>query len=146
MWFVNLAIYFNFLLPLPKESSNHNHHVNQVHHFHHLNQIQENKNKCLYLENKSLYLNKTIANLFATLGSGLIAFGIESLFNLGQALKGIKSIKQLMFFLSIVGIIGIAIFGRYTLKTFRLYFKYRDISKWPNFEEGCWDKKVQIQK
>lgn len=78
---------------------------------------------------KSMYLNKTIRNLFATLGSGLVVFGLESLQGLGRVARNIKTIQDFYIFLAIFGAIGMAIFGRLTFKTFRLYFKYRDISK-----------------
>ncbi|WP_367210227.1 DEAD/DEAH box helicase family protein [Sphingobacterium sp. R2] len=78
---------------------------------------------------KSMYLNKTIRNLLATLGSGLVGFGLESLQGLGRASRNIKTTQDLYVFLAIFGAIGMAIFGRLTFKTLRLYFKYRDISK-----------------
>ncbi|MEN5088567.1 DEAD/DEAH box helicase family protein [Sphingobacterium faecium] len=78
---------------------------------------------------KSMYLNKTIGNLLATLGSGLVAFGLESLQGLGRAARNIKTIQDFYIFLAIFGVIGMAIFGRLTFKTLRLYFTYRDISK-----------------
>lgn len=78
---------------------------------------------------KSLYFYKTIGNLLATLGSGLVGFGLESLQGLGRAAKNIRSTKDLYFYLAIIGATGVVIFGRFTLKTLRLYFKYRDISK-----------------
>lgn len=78
---------------------------------------------------KSMYLNKTIRNLLATLGSGLVTFGLESLQGLGRAAKNIKTIQDFYIFLAIFGAIGMAIFGRLTFKTLRLYFTYRDISK-----------------
>lgn len=78
---------------------------------------------------KSMYLNKTIRNLLATLSSGLVGFGLESLQGLGRASKNLKSVQDLYVFLAIIGTIGIIIFGRLTFKTLRLYFKYRDISK-----------------
>jgi superfamily II DNA or RNA helicase len=78
---------------------------------------------------KSMYLNKTIRNLLATLGSGLIGFGLESLQGLGRAARNIRTTQDLYVILAIFGAIGMAIFGRLTFKTLRLYFKYRDISK-----------------
>lgn len=78
---------------------------------------------------RSMYLNKTIGNLLATLGSGLVAFGLESLQGLGRAARNIKTIQDFYIFLAIFGAIGMAIFGRLTFKTLRLYFTYRDISK-----------------
>ncbi len=78
---------------------------------------------------KSLYFYKTIGNLLATLGSGLVGFGLESLQGLGRAAKNMRSIQDLYFYLAIIGATGVAIFGRFTLKTLWLYLKYRDISK-----------------
>ncbi len=78
---------------------------------------------------KSMYLHKTIANLMATLGSGLLGFGLESIQGLGRAARNIKTIQDLYFFLAILGAIGVALFGSLTYKTLRLYIQYRDISK-----------------
>ena len=78
---------------------------------------------------KSMDLNKTIRNLLATLASGLIGFGLESLQGLGKAIRNIKTIQDFYVVLAIFGTIGVAIFGRQTYKTLKLYFKYRDISK-----------------
>lgn len=82
-----------------------------------------------YKAAKSLYLNKTIGNLVATLGSGLVGYGLESLQGFGRVARNIKTIQDFYIFLAIFGAIGMAIFGRLTFKTLRLYFKYRDISK-----------------
>jgi superfamily II DNA or RNA helicase len=82
-----------------------------------------------YKDVKSLYLNKTIGNLLATLTSGIIGFGLESLQGLGRAAKRIKTAQDFYVFLAIIGTIGMIIFGRLTYKTLRLYFKYSDISK-----------------
>ncbi|WP_289663342.1 DEAD/DEAH box helicase family protein [Flavobacterium panacagri] len=78
---------------------------------------------------KSMYLNKTLANLFATLGSGLASFGLETIQEFLKAARRIRSMRDLYFFLTFFGIIGMLFFGRQTLKALRLYFKYRDISK-----------------
>src|SRR5690606_31836294 len=72
---------------------------------------------------------KTIKNLLATLGSGLLGFGLESLQGLGRAARNIKTTQDLYVFLAIFGAIGMAIFGRQTYKALKLYYKYRDISK-----------------
>lgn len=88
--------------------------------------FQEEKD---YRTVKSLYLNKTIAYLFATLFSGLLGFGLGSLQSLGRAARSIKTTKDLYIFAAIFGIIGIAFFGRLTYKALKLFLKYRDISK-----------------
>ncbi|GAA0551372.1 DEAD/DEAH box helicase family protein [Chitinophaga japonensis] len=78
---------------------------------------------------KTLYFNKTIANLIATLGSGLLGFGLESLQGLSRSARHIRSMQDLYTFLAILGTLGAAIFGRMAYKALRLYFMYRDISK-----------------
>lgn len=82
-----------------------------------------------YQSTKSMYFYKTIKNLIATLISGWIGFGLGSIQGLGRTANKIKSLQDLYFFLTILGTIGIFMFGKMTLKTLRLYFKYRDISK-----------------
>ena len=49
---------------------------------------------------KSMYLNKTIGNLLATLGSGLVGFGLESLQGLGRAARNIKTtqVENIVYF------------------------------------------------
>jgi superfamily II DNA or RNA helicase len=78
---------------------------------------------------KSMYLNKTIGNLLATLGSGMLSFGLGTLQGLSKVARNFKTIQELYVFLAILGTIGIAIYGRQTYKTLKLFLKYRDISK-----------------
>jgi superfamily II DNA or RNA helicase len=78
---------------------------------------------------KSMYFNKTIANLLATLGFSLLGFAEGILEGLGRVAKDIKTLKDFFVFLSIFGFMGILFFGRQTCKTLKLYFKYRDIAK-----------------
>jgi len=82
-----------------------------------------------YKATKSMYLNKTIGNLIATLGFGIMTFGMESLQALGRMAKHIKSVNDFYSFLSVIGLAGILVFGRLAFKTIRLFIKYRDISK-----------------
>ena len=56
---------------------------------------------------KSMYLNNTILNLLATLGSGLAGFGLDSLQEFVNASKDIKTIQDFYVFLAIFGFIGI---------------------------------------
>ncbi len=77
---------------------------------------------------KSMYLNKTIANLMAVLFSGVFGFGFESLQGIARASRYLKTYQDLYTYFAILGIIGMVVFGRLAYKTFRLYFKYRDIS------------------
>lgn len=78
---------------------------------------------------KTLYYNKTIANLLAALGSGLLGFSQGILENLGRALRNIHSREDFFRFLMFIGIGGVLFFGRQFYKTFRIFIKYRDISK-----------------
>src|SRR5690606_33268549 len=78
---------------------------------------------------KKIYLDKTIGNLIATLVSGLFGFGLESLQGLSRVARHIKTTQDLDMLFAIIGALGVAIFGRLTFKTLRLYLKYRDISK-----------------
>ncbi len=78
---------------------------------------------------KKLYLNKTIANLIATLGFGLMIFLDEFIQPFFRSLRNARSMHDVLVSLLIFAGIGIAIFGRLAFKTLRLYIKYRDISK-----------------
>jgi len=82
-----------------------------------------------YKPTKTLYFNKTLKNLFATLTSGLIAFSIESLNILTESLRFIDDINEFYFYLSLIGIVGFVSFGSLTFKNMKLYLSYRDISK-----------------
>lgn len=78
---------------------------------------------------KSLYYNKTIANLLGALGSSLLVFGQGILEGFGRSAKHIHNREDLFHFLMFAGIAGVLFFGRQFYKTFRIFFKYRDISK-----------------
>ncbi|MCC5917019.1 MAG: DEAD/DEAH box helicase family protein [Cryomorphaceae bacterium] len=85
--------------------------------------------KRAYKSVKQLYLNKTIANLMATLSFGLSTFGLESLQGLARVLARNNSKEGFYSAIFAILLLGFLIFGRLTLKTLRLYFRYRDISK-----------------
>lgn len=82
-----------------------------------------------YKQLKSLYYNRTIKYLFGILGSGLVAFGFEVLQGLGRVARHVKSMEDFLYWLMIIGGLGMLIFGRLAFKTIRVYVKYRDISK-----------------
>ncbi len=82
-----------------------------------------------YHQIKSMYYNKTIRNLFAGLCSGVFTFFQNALDNLSNLSRRIKSPEDFFMWLKIIGIVGVVIFGRRFYKTFRLFIKYRDISK-----------------
>ena len=82
-----------------------------------------------YQKVKSLYYNRTIKYLFAMVGSALVGFIFEVLKGFAKSIKHIKSMEDFMFWMMSIGIVGIVLFGRLTLKSFTAYVKYRDISK-----------------
>lgn len=82
-----------------------------------------------YKEIKSLYYNKTIANLLGALSSSLLSFADTILDALGRTARYIRNPEDLLRLLTISGIAGVFLFGGRFYKTFRIYFKYRDISK-----------------
>lgn len=65
----------------------------------------------------------------ATLGSGMLSFGLGTLQGLSKVARNFKTIQELYVFLAILETIGIAIYGIQTYKTLKLFLKYRDISK-----------------
>ena len=87
------------------------------------------KEKREYKTVKSLYFNKTIGNLIAVLISGITGYGLSSLQALIRSTRHIKTLQDLYIFLTIIGSLGVVIFGGLSIKTLRLYIKYRDISK-----------------
>lgn len=82
-----------------------------------------------YSSQKTFYFNKTIGNLSGTLASGLLFFGIESLQGLLRTLLKMRTAVDIYIFLAFMSLTGIAFFGSLSIKTLRLYLKYRDISK-----------------
>lgn len=82
-----------------------------------------------YKKTKTFYLNRTIAYLFAFLGSGLLTFGESSMEILMRNLKYIKRPEDILWWLGGIGLVGIGIFGRLIIKSVGMFIKYRDISK-----------------
>jgi len=78
---------------------------------------------------KSLYYNKTIANLLAVLGFSLLEFFQGILQGLGRSSRNIHSREDLFRILIIIGVFGILFFSWRFYKTFKIFIKYRDISK-----------------
>ncbi len=78
---------------------------------------------------KSLYYNKTIANLLGALGSALLSFAEVIMEGLGRSARHIHSREDLFRWLMFIGIAGVLFFSRQFYRTFRIFFKYRDISK-----------------
>lgn len=78
---------------------------------------------------KSLYYKRTIAYMFATLGSMLMTFGEAFFEGFGRFIRYIKNPEDIFRWLMIVGLIVFLFCGRQLFRTFRLYVKYRDISK-----------------
>jgi superfamily II DNA or RNA helicase len=82
-----------------------------------------------YEEIQSFYLTKTIASLIASLGSGVLIYLDVILQSVSRSARHIRTLQQLYVYLTIIGVLGLLIFGRMAYKTLRIYLKYRDISK-----------------
>lgn len=78
---------------------------------------------------KTMYLNKTIANLLAALGFGMLDYLFAILQSLGRAGRLLSSREGISIYLVIIAITGFLVFGRLAFKALRLFIKYRDISK-----------------
>lgn len=86
-----------------------------------------------YKSVKAFYYNRTIKFLLGMLAAGLLTFGYESIFRLIDSLRSINSPKDLIYVLIFIGITAVLTFGGFAYNTFRVYIKYRDISK--DFEQ-----------
>ena len=78
---------------------------------------------------KSMYYANTIKYLLGMLASSLVIYFYGALQAMGRSAKHLQSTNGLLYFLLIVAIGAILFFGRLAWKTFRVYVKYRDISK-----------------
>ena len=82
-----------------------------------------------YQQTKSLYWNRTIRNLIATLSFGIFQYLDAIVHAFGRGVRGIRSLPELYAALAVAGVGGMLIFGARTYQAFRLYLKYRDIAK-----------------
>ncbi|QYJ68610.1 DEAD/DEAH box helicase family protein [Flavobacterium litorale] len=82
-----------------------------------------------YKQTKQFYYNKTITHFTSGLISGVLAYseGVINLFS--RSLRNIRTLEQVAFILSIVGVGGLFFFGSKVYKSFRLYIGYKEISK-----------------
>lgn len=82
-----------------------------------------------YNKVKGMYYQKTISNLIISVGIAA-SWYMENAFRVFLRLvRNIKTLQDLNILLGIVVLGGILFFGRKALKAFKLYVKYRDISK-----------------
>lgn len=82
-----------------------------------------------YAETKSFYLTKTIANLSAALAASASVYVENILSNLNRIAKNIRNLRELYITLLAIATGAVVLFGRQAYITFRLYIRYRDISK-----------------
>ena len=82
-----------------------------------------------YQRVKSLYLNKTIRNVLATVGAAWLSFGLDNVQGFFRALKNMQSLKDFYIYMASLSAVGMLLFCRNTVRSLRLYLKYRDISK-----------------
>jgi superfamily II DNA or RNA helicase len=78
---------------------------------------------------KSMYYVKTIKYLIGMLGSSLGVYFYFAFQAMGRSARHLRSGSDLLYFLLVIALGGVLLFGRLAWKTFRLYVKYRDISK-----------------
>lgn len=89
-------------------------------------ELQQESN---YNETKRMYFTRTIAYLIGEVLIFLTIFGYEMLSSLLKNLRMIRSGKDAIIVLSIAILVGAIVMGREALKGFKLYVRYRDISK-----------------
>ncbi|WP_437921550.1 DEAD/DEAH box helicase family protein [Sphingobacterium sp. LRF_L2] len=82
-----------------------------------------------YEQTKSLYLNKTIYNLTATLATSVLGYLESILNNIDRISEHVNNRQELYWVLTAIAVGGVILFGRKTYIAFRLYLQYRDISK-----------------
>ncbi len=82
-----------------------------------------------YKKIQSLYYNKTIANLLAVLGSGILGFSQQVLNLFFRSTNSFKSPEEIFRWFILAGIGGVLLFGWQSFTAIRLFLKYRDISK-----------------
>lgn len=87
--------------------------------------FEERRHKKTYRQAKNFYYNRTIAYIIAELLYGFLAYLLQGLKGLGRA----RSWEQINIYLGIITIAGLTFFGSKIYTSFRLYIKYRDISK-----------------
>ncbi|SEG20193.1 Type III restriction enzyme, res subunit [Halpernia humi] len=82
-----------------------------------------------FMRTKKFYYDKTLQRTVLTLISGVLGFGGQSLVSILSRLKNIHSLYELGTFVSLFGFVGLFIFGGYTFKTFKIFLRYKNISK-----------------
>lgn len=87
------------------------------------------KNIADFSKKKSLYYKKTIAYLIAELITAFMLFTADAIELFLRNLRGIRSIKDILYYLSYILVMGLCVLGWKTFKTAKLYLQYRDISK-----------------
>lgn len=79
---------------------------------------------------RKLYLRRTLACLFAEVASAAAIFGNGLLEALGRGqFRNLRTGSDWLYMLLIIAVLAFFAFGYKGLKAFRLYLKYRDISK-----------------
>lgn len=78
---------------------------------------------------EKMYWNKTLGYLISMLGFSFISFLFEFPGYLIRAGRNIRSMSDFYFVLGGFAAVGFFVVGSLALKTFKLYLKYRDISK-----------------
>jgi superfamily II DNA or RNA helicase len=81
-----------------------------------------------YAATKTIYLNRTVGFAFAQLFSVFFVFGEWMLFRVLGLLDGVGSMTDLATVVSVLGGVGVIVFGGQAYKSFKAYAKYRNIA------------------
>lgn len=82
-----------------------------------------------FQKSKSFYLRKTIAYAAGMLASSITAFSEQVIDFLNRMSRHIHTPQDFYRWLFYIGLVALALFGRATYKTFKMFIKHRDIAK-----------------
>ena len=82
-----------------------------------------------FIRTKKFYYNKTVKNVLLTLFSGVLGFGGQAISSFLNNLRNITTLRELGFLLSTFGLVGVFVFGGYSFKAVKLWWRYQNISK-----------------
>ncbi len=82
-----------------------------------------------YTSVKSLYYQRTLKYLGSMTIAAVMSFGLESILQLLKSLVTIRTVKEVVVFIGYTLVTAAIAFGALAWRNFRIYIKFRDISK-----------------